>query len=128
MSYEKQTWANGNVITAEKLNHMEDGIYNANELIAVNAFYLENDGQRHIDGIDVSYNDLVGILREKKFPVVIASELVDADGNTTPVEVQFFKNIKFMPNEEWKYRAEFVGYSYWASSPDVEMIRHSTEE
>ena len=26
MAYEKQTWANGDVITAEKLNHMEDGI------------------------------------------------------------------------------------------------------
>lgn len=26
MSYEKQTWATNDVITAEKLNHMEDGI------------------------------------------------------------------------------------------------------
>ncbi len=26
MAYEKQTWANGDLITAEKLNHMEDGI------------------------------------------------------------------------------------------------------
>lgn len=26
MSYEKQTWASGDVITAEKLNHMEEGI------------------------------------------------------------------------------------------------------
>lgn len=26
MNYEKQTWVNGDVITAEKLNHMEDGI------------------------------------------------------------------------------------------------------
>lgn len=26
MSYEKQTWETGQVITAEKLNHMEDGI------------------------------------------------------------------------------------------------------
>ena len=26
MSYEKQTWATGDVITAAKLNHMEDGI------------------------------------------------------------------------------------------------------
>ncbi len=26
MAYEKQTWANGDVITAAKLNHMEDGI------------------------------------------------------------------------------------------------------
>lgn len=27
--YEKQTWTNGDVITAEKLNHIEDGIANA---------------------------------------------------------------------------------------------------
>lgn len=26
MSYEKQTWASGDIITAEKLNHIEDGI------------------------------------------------------------------------------------------------------
>ena len=26
MSYTKQTWQNGDIITAEKLNHMEDGI------------------------------------------------------------------------------------------------------
>lgn len=26
MAYEKQTWATGDVITAEKLNHMENGI------------------------------------------------------------------------------------------------------
>ena len=29
MSYEKQTWANGDVITATGLNHMEDGIADA---------------------------------------------------------------------------------------------------
>lgn len=26
MAYAKQTWNNGDVITADKLNHMEDGI------------------------------------------------------------------------------------------------------
>lgn len=31
MSYEKQTWATGDVITAEKLNHIESGIYNNSE-------------------------------------------------------------------------------------------------
>ena len=29
MAYEKQTWTTGEVITQEKLNHMEDGIANA---------------------------------------------------------------------------------------------------
>lgn len=31
MSYEKQTWAYGDEISAEKLNHMEDGIYDASQ-------------------------------------------------------------------------------------------------
>ena len=31
MAYEKQTWTNGDIITAEKLNHMEDGIENASD-------------------------------------------------------------------------------------------------
>lgn len=31
MSYEKQTWADGQTITASKLNHMEDGIFEATE-------------------------------------------------------------------------------------------------
>ena len=39
MSYTKQTWASGDVVTAEKLNHMEDGIESAAtaELPAVSA-------------------------------------------------------------------------------------------
>lgn len=30
MAYEKQIWENGDVITADKLNHIEDGIENNN--------------------------------------------------------------------------------------------------
>lgn len=29
MSYEKNTWAEGDVVTSEKLNHIEDGVANA---------------------------------------------------------------------------------------------------
>ena len=32
MGYEKQTWSNGDVITQEKLNHMENGIANKSVL------------------------------------------------------------------------------------------------
>ena len=42
MAYEKQTWTTGDVITQEKLNHMEDGIENAYELPAVTS---EDDGK-----------------------------------------------------------------------------------
>lgn len=43
MSYEKQTWATGDVITAEKLNHMEDGIKN-NGLIIPTHEATDTDG------------------------------------------------------------------------------------
>jgi len=35
MSYTEQTWANGDIITAEKLNHMEDGIAGAGGVFSV---------------------------------------------------------------------------------------------
>ena len=35
MAYEKQTWANGDVITANKLNHIKDGIGNINGILSV---------------------------------------------------------------------------------------------
>ena len=38
MSYEKQTWATGDVISANKLNHMEDGITSGG------AFYVTFNG------------------------------------------------------------------------------------
>lgn len=33
MAYEKQTWSNGDTVTAEKLNHIEDGIAANNKFI-----------------------------------------------------------------------------------------------
>lgn len=38
MSYEKQTWATGDVISAEKLNHIEDGIESAGSGSSAPAF------------------------------------------------------------------------------------------
>lgn len=45
MAYEKQTWTTGEVITEEKLNHMEDGIAGGGELYFINVEVTENGGQ-----------------------------------------------------------------------------------
>lgn len=43
MAYEKQTWKNGDTITADKLNHIEDGVGN-NKILEVQAIMVrEND-------------------------------------------------------------------------------------
>lgn len=44
MSYTEQTWANGDIITAEKLNHMEDGIAGAGGVFSVPTTFDEQTG------------------------------------------------------------------------------------
>ena len=36
MAYTKNTWADGDVVTSEKLNHMEDGIADAGGIMIIN--------------------------------------------------------------------------------------------
>lgn len=48
MSYEKQNWVTGEVITANKLNHMEDGIANAGTLICGLTYVAGESGQRRL--------------------------------------------------------------------------------
>lgn len=43
MSYDKNTWATGDTITAQKLNHMEDGIANAGGALLVNVSVDEHE-------------------------------------------------------------------------------------
>ena len=43
MGYEKQTWAEGDVVTSEKLNHMEDGI--ASSIMVITATVTESEGE-----------------------------------------------------------------------------------
>lgn len=51
MSYVKQTWVTGDVITAEKLNNMEEGILVGNMFLVE---YNASDGE-----INASYNQLI---------------------------------------------------------------------
>lgn len=66
MSYEKQTWVTGDVITAEKLNHMEEGISSGGGLtsdikdallqLAEKVAYIDANGQDYyLDLLDALY-------------------------------------------------------------------------
>lgn len=49
MSYEKNTWNKGDVITANKLNHMEDGIADGGGVLVVNSVYDEQADTTTLD-------------------------------------------------------------------------------
>lgn len=65
MAYEKTTWATGDVITAEKLNHAEDGIASANDSGKIEI--VSEQGE-----ISASYNDLVAWITAGITPFLIA--------------------------------------------------------
>ncbi len=69
MSYEKQTWAYKDEITAEKLNHMEEGISSAGggtePLIVRYGDYREVDGSM-IQFLDTTFGDIINAVYENR--------------------------------------------------------------
>ena len=73
MSYEKQTWANGDVITAEKLNHIEDGVYSNSQsggVLLVNESYDDDTG---ISTLDKTYTEIKAAI-DAGIPVTVLSQ------------------------------------------------------
>lgn len=94
MAYEKQTWETGQVITAEKLNHMEDGIVDAGDVLVVT--FTPNYDQSTVTVImDIAFSELMTaynngkiIIGKMAYPGAAASQFssdwgydVDNQGN-----------------------------------------------
>ena len=68
MSYEKQTWQNGDIITAQKLNHIEDGIPNVEAIkiftfnyLSIPANTIQGGGGGPFEGTPpAKFGDLIG--------------------------------------------------------------------
>lgn len=65
MSYEKQTWNTGDVITATKLNHIEDGIFSGGGTGLINILYDETEQNYYLDK---TYNEIVSMVNSGLLP------------------------------------------------------------
>lgn len=102
MAYTKQTWTNGDTITAAKLNHMEDGIANSSVIIVS---FDHDDGTKHYynktwqqihDGL---LNGNTIILDKGNEIQQVTGTIIDNDG--------LYTYSVFIPN-----------YTFWAESAD----------
>lgn len=75
MSYTKQTWLNGDTITAAKLNHIEDGIASSGGLSNAAKLALL-DCFAHVAWTDENGQDYYDALEEALYPPVPPAELV----------------------------------------------------
>lgn len=93
MGYEKQTWVNGEVITDNKLNHMEDGIANAGggDLFVVT---VTPDSDWEVFTTDKTYSEVESAVESGK---VVVFRLIDGD------------YINYL------YQCDFDGYSVGAN-------------
>ena len=62
MAYTKNTWADGDVVTSEKLNHMEDGIANAGGVMVIN----DTD-----NGLDKTWQEIYDAMAQGKLCAAI---------------------------------------------------------
>ena len=62
MSYTPTEWENGDIITAEKLNKIENGIVNGRRLIQLNNYDKQINGYQYITGLNPE--DFIGAVIE----------------------------------------------------------------
>ena len=80
MSYEKQTWANGDVITATGLNHMEDGIAGAGGVVFIVTKTWDDDASTY--KLDKTYNQIKTALLAGQVILEFADESSESYGYT----------------------------------------------
>lgn len=75
MAYTKQTWVTGDVVTAEKLNHIENGIFNTAGVLYIPVTVTETstpggETSTFTFSSDYSYDDITEAVAAGKFPIV----------------------------------------------------------
>lgn len=91
MSYTKQTWATGDVITADKMNHMEDGIAEGGGFLAVE--------------MDVDSQSLVAVLNKTWNEIAEASLAVTKDNSGGIISFLYAGNCS---SSEGVYEVSFI--------------------
>lgn len=80
MSYEKYNWSNGDSITAERLNHIENGVADITSNIMIIPVSANTASQTTITiTIDKTFNDLKAALNAGILPVIFYT-ITDIDG------------------------------------------------
>lgn len=84
MAYERQTWSNGDLITADKLNHMEEGIAESvaesNKIVL--AEYTITSVDNYSGTCNMSYDEIVQLLQSKT-PVLMVWAQKPSESSTS---------------------------------------------
>lgn len=100
MAYTKNTWNTGDIVSSQKLNHMEDGVAAAYEVMVIN----DTDGT-----LDKTWQEIYDAMAQGKLCVVRADLRKPGEGISANLASQVYIN-------EGKYAVGDGNNMYFASS------------
>lgn len=96
MSYTPIEWKIGDVITAEKLNNMEDGIVSLDTIfpVTVNAeMDVVNGNAITVKDFDYAYSEVTGLIESGKRPMFFVNLDLVASGSVVAKQYLLFSNV-----------------------------------
>lgn len=111
MAYQKQTWQTGETITAQKLNHMEDGIGNNSE---GNNWLIINTVNENLEGNEITRLNKTAEQIIAAYPCVLIYNTWTHD-NIIKQSIDFIKEYTYDPDDEDQHIYDFIAQkSHWA--------------
>ena len=99
MSYTPTTWATGDVITAEKLNKLENGVADGTKLFVINATGVASqDNPQTTPTLDKTYDEIKAAYDAGMTPVICYKETSPVGEASVILQLQF--NISSAAQEE----------------------------
>ena len=111
MAYTKHTWATGEVITAGRLNNMEDGIADAG---GVMVFSETHDEQADLNTLDKTWQEIYDAMAQGKLCV----RKLDTTGNINGGIYNHIVSAIYFSGIEGKYKVEIGQFTFSATSAD----------
>lgn len=112
MTYMPTNWQTGDIVTAEKLNKLENGVANAD---GAGGFMLVS---RTDSGINKSYNELLAAVNNSIMPVLVSTyeEGSDTDGETDTRLYELQGLLSARSSQGNAYQASFRSAESFAST------------
>ena len=111
MAYTKNTWTDGDIVTSEKLNHMEYGIVDAGGIMVIN----DTD-----NGLDKTWQEIYDAMAQGKL-CVVRYNYGDLEGGITA------DTVTKVYSAEGKYNVKF-GVDEYAASSATGYPEHNEED
>lgn len=109
MAYEKHTWETGETITAEKLNNIEDGVYEAQNNVLIVDTHWDNTTSKNM--INLPFEKIVEATNSGKMIVLNYGRIIPLTPEYTPSGIDSYYGVYITRFLSTHSSTELITYS-----------------